>query len=275
MLPEAKTENLLYVSNYGVGVMVYSYSPSRIKYVGLLSTPWGAEGECVNKAQDIFVTGSSEIFEYAHGGTTPIRVLGAPNNNPINCSIDPTTGNLAVVGYPLIKGTDGVAIYKKARGKPTFYADPSFGDLKCGYDNKGNLFIDGYVFSGNLNFAELPKGGSTLKNVTLDQTFEGGGGIQWDGKHLAVGDQYAAYIYQFDIRGSRGKEVGSTPLTGSGAVSQFFIAGSKVIAPSIFEDYPGFFKVYDYSAGGAAKKTRINVSSPTGVAVSLAGKHGR
>lgn len=270
MLPEAKGEDLLYVADYGVGVIVYSYSPSRIKYVGLLSTPWGAEGECVDKAQNIFVTGSSEIFEYAHGGTSPIAILGDPDSTPVNCSVDPTTGNLAVVGYPLFKGTYGVAIYKKGRGRPTFYADAGFGDYECGYDNKGNLFIGGYVFSGKLNFAELPKGSSTFENITLDQSFRAAGGIQWDGTHLAVGDLYAAIIYQFDISGSTGTEVGSTPLNGAGTVWQFFIDGHRVIAPSTFEDYSGFFGVYDYPGGGPARKTRINVSSPNGVVVSLA-----
>ena len=77
-----------------------------------------------------------------------------------------------------------------------------------------NLFIDGYVYSGRLNFAELPKGSGTFKNITLNQTFRAAGGIQWDGEHVAIGDLYAAVIYQFDIRGSRGTEVGSTPLSG-------------------------------------------------------------
>ena len=142
MLPEAKAENLLYVADYGVGVIVYSYRPWRIKYVGLLSTPQQAEGECVDKAQNIFVTaGPYGIFEYAHGGTSPIAILGAPDDEPLNCSIDPTTGNLAVVGSPYIGGSDGVAIYKKARGRPTFYADSGFGDYECGYDDKGNLLL--------------------------------------------------------------------------------------------------------------------------------------
>ena len=238
------------------------------------------EGECVDKAQNIFVTddsvfGSNAIFEYAHGGSTPIAILGDPDGAPVNCSIDPTTGNLAVVGYPYEGHSDGVAIYKKARGRPTFYADSGFGDYECGYDDKGNLFIDGYVYSGHLNFAELPKGSSTFTNITLNQSFDAAGGIQWDGKHLAVGDLYAAVIYQFDISGSSGTEVGSTPLNGSGTVWQFFIDGDRVIAPSTFQDYSGFVNIYDYPAGGAAKRTRINASSPNGVVVSLAQKSRR
>ena len=125
-----------------------------------------------------------------------------------------------------------MAIYKKARGRPTFYAS-AFGVYDCGYDDKGNLFIDGDVISGHLDFAELPKGSTTFRNITLNQSFRAAGGIQWDGKHLAVGDFYEAMIYQFDISGKRGTEVGSTPLTGSGEVWQFFIDGDRVIAPAI------------------------------------------
>ena len=33
-----------YVADYGVGVIVYSYRPSRIKYVGLLSSPQESRG---------------------------------------------------------------------------------------------------------------------------------------------------------------------------------------------------------------------------------------
>ena len=49
MLPEAKSEDLLYVADYGSGVFVYSFRPSRIKFVGFLSSPEDAEGECVDK----------------------------------------------------------------------------------------------------------------------------------------------------------------------------------------------------------------------------------
>lgn len=104
----------------------------------------------------------------------------------------------------------------------------------------------------------------------MNQSFHDAGGIQWDGKHLAVGDLYAGFIYQFDIRGKRGTEVGNTPLNGTATVWQFFIDRERVIVPSTFQDYSGSVNVYDYPAGGGAKKTRINVYDPYGVVVSLA-----
>jgi hypothetical protein len=270
MLPEAKGKNLLYIADYGSGVLIYSYRPSPIKLVGFLSTPEFGLGECVDRKQNVFITSSNhEIFEYRHGGTRPIAVLADPKSEPINCAVDHSTGNLAVVGYPFNNKDYGVEIYRKARGKGQFYSYPYFGASACGYDDNGNLFIDGYVFSGVLNFAELPKGSSNFINITLNESFKAGGGIQWDGSEVAVGDEYGSMIYEFTLNGSQGTEVGSTPLTGSGDVWQFFIDKDKVIAPSTFQNYGGFFKIYDYPSGGVAKRT-IDVGDPIGAVVSRA-----
>jgi hypothetical protein len=272
MLPEANGKNLLYIADSGSGVLVYSYKPSRIKLVGFLSSPEYGAGECVDSKQDVFITSSNhEIFEYRHGETSPTAVLTDPKSIPINCAVDTLTGNLAVVGYPFNNASYGVEIFSKARGKPRFYSYPYFGASACGYDNKGNLFMDGYVVSGVLNFAELPKGSSSFSDISLNQSFKYGGGIQWDGTQVAIGDEYGAVIYEFAISGNQGTEVGSTPLSGSGTVWQFFIDKDKVIAPSTFEDYAGFFSVYDYPIGGAAKRT-IDVGNPFGAVVSRASR---
>ncbi len=269
MLPEAKSENLLYISDYGGGVIVYSYRPARLKYVGHLGAPLYAEGECVDKKQDVFITDSDyEIYEYAHGAVNPRAILTDPFANPSNCSSDPTTGNLAVVGYAFGSSNQGAAIFEHARGKPKLYNE-SWNPQACGYDDQGDLFVGGngeeYV-----NFAELPKGMTKFTNIHLNQSFSFEGGIQWDSKYIAVGDYYGAIIYEFSITGSAGTEVGSTPLSGSGAVWQFFIdrKRGKVVAPSTFEDYAGFVKVYDYPAGGSSHRT-LDVGSPYGVVVSL------
>ena len=55
-------------------------------------------------------------------------------------------------------------------------------------------------------FAELPKGGKSLQNITLNQTIGGPGGVQWDGKYAAIADQEAPGIYQFTVTGSVGME---------------------------------------------------------------------
>jgi hypothetical protein len=58
---------------------------------------------------------------------------------PSSCAIDPTTGDLAVTSTH-----EHVAIYKAAKGAPKLFTDFSFHDiLSYGYDDKGNLYVDG------------------------------------------------------------------------------------------------------------------------------------
>jgi hypothetical protein len=270
MLPEAMDENLLYIADDGGGVKIFSYHPAQIKYVGYLAAPLYALGECVDESQDIFITSTNySIYEYGHGSTRPKAILTDPFANPYNCASDPTTGNLAVVGYAFGSKGAGAAIFPHAHGKPKLYNDVGFGTA-CTYDDQGNLFMDGGDRAG-FEFAELAKGTSTFENIQLNQAFEGPGGVQWDGKYVAVGDYFKHVIYEFSISRSTGTEVGSTPLTGAGTVWQFFVdsARGKVIVPSAFEDYAGFANVYRYPSGGKALH-RMGSGTPDGAVVSLA-----
>ncbi|MBV9718902.1 MAG: hypothetical protein JOZ77_06260 [Candidatus Eremiobacteraeota bacterium] len=171
-----------------------------------------------------------------------------------------------------------MAIFKKARGKPTYFEDPSFYEYYfCGYDDKGNLFIDGQSSpgSGHVVLAELPKGGSQLKTIALDQVIQWPGEVQWDGKHVTVQDQGAPFIYQFAVKGSQAAEVGSTELDGAGELHQTWIQGRTVILPNICGDSCDYSDVlfYDYPAGGAyTKKIKKAVGADLGVVVSLAQK---
>lgn len=76
--------------------------------------------------------------------------------------------------------------------------------------------------SGNFGLVELPKGKSGLKKLTFDQYIAWPGGVEWDGKSLAIGDQTAPVIYQVAINGSEGIVAGTTRM-GSGAdnIKQF------------------------------------------------------
>jgi hypothetical protein len=103
MLPEATSENLLYVSSssgFSGIVRVYSYPHGR--RVGALTSLTYAGGECVDSAGDVFIvefsgpsSAGSTVYEYAHGGSTPIATLADPGSG-FGCAVDPTTGNLAV-----------------------------------------------------------------------------------------------------------------------------------------------------------------------------------
>lgn len=95
MAPEAKSEDLLYVSTSG-GVAVYSYPAAVL--VGTLSLLSPA-GLCADNAGNVWITGNQQIFEYAHGGSQPIATLDDSGYSSKGCAVDPTTGDLAVTNF--------------------------------------------------------------------------------------------------------------------------------------------------------------------------------
>lgn len=274
MASRAKAQDLLYVAN-STTVTVYSYPNGRLE--GTLAHFYSPQGSCVDDVGDVFVTnyGTAQIFEYAHGDTKRIAALKTPTLEPIGCSIDPTTGDLAV---STLEGT--VGIYKNARGRPTKYADTAITKFYwCTYDTKGNLFVDGQDAGSVFRLVELPKGSSSFVNITLNQTIGWPSGVQWDGKYIAIGDQDTPVIYQFRISGWRGIEVASTPL-GSHAeyVHQFWVEAPTLVAPNVYFTGEGtkershydvlFFK---YPKGGMATKVVTEGTKfPTAAVVSLA-----
>jgi phage terminase large subunit-like protein len=238
-------------------------------------------GECVDKKGDVFITvlapaksQASNIVEYAHGGTMPINTF-SDEWGPIGCSVDPTTGNLAVTN------AGNVAIYPSGESKPNYYTIPSFADISyCGYDDVGNLFVSGTYSRGQIALAELPKGSSNFTDINVSG-FGGkyaadlGNNVQWDGKDLAYGYYYDTQqppyiIYRLKVTGSTAQIVGTTPLEGVSAfVSQFFISGGSVIVPIAFQFHA--VKFYLYPAGGkAVKKITKHVAGVQGVVLSRA-----
>ena len=278
MLPEAKSANLMYVADPAAGgVLVYTYTPPRFKFVGILSDPNYPYGECVDAAQDVFITNGSVIYEYAHGGAKPIRVLGDPAGVPNSCSVDPATGDLAVTsGSRLGSNAITVAVYKGGKGRPKLYPDTAFNYLLfCGYDKHGDLFVDGGTATSNaFLLAELPRGSDTFTTISVKQAIEYPGGIQWVGKHLTVGDSFQHVLYEFDIKGSRAKEVGSISLTGAINIDQFLVRNARLINPSgNVEGRSGFVDFYSFPAGGSPSRKLPNFGSPYAVVVSTAPSH--
>jgi DNA-binding beta-propeller fold protein YncE len=272
-LPQVATPalrgDLLYVSDTGTSD-VYVFSYPKGKLVQTLTGFHDPAGECIDKIGDVFITntGASNVLEYAHGGSSAIATLKDPGYFPIGCSVDAVTGNLAVTNFSTTaSGPGNLVIYKHAKGKPTGnYTEGSINSmLLCSYDNAGNLFLDGLTQGGAFQFAELRKGAKSLLSVTLNQRIQNAGGVEWDGTHVAVGDQTANVIYQFAISGKKGKRVGTTPLTGASEVFQFWIAGAKVIGPNATA---GTTDIWHYPTGGAAIRTISGLYAPLGAAVS-------
>jgi len=264
--PAAKKSDLLYISDDG-NYKVYIYSYPKANLLGTLDSAYGSPGGmCVDKSGNIFIAefNGYDVLEYAHGGTTPIAVLTDPGQ-PVGCSLDPTSGNLAVSNeYGPSGGYGDIEIYTGAQGSPqTYYTDPNImsGIHFCAYDNQGNLFVDGTTRYNQFALAELPKGSSAFTYIALSQTINTPGGIQWDGKYVALGDEGAnpSVIYQLAITGSSATVVGTTTLSSTSRVRTFWIPdvgsskkqGRRVIAPSIY----GTVGYYSYPGGGSPTKT--------------------
>ena len=161
MLPEAKSEDLIYAVGGCGGTCFLSYPKGKL--VGELTGPYGS-ADCSDNNGDVFISGQTEVVEFAHGGTTPIATYHVAYTPPVGCSVDPESGSLAVVN-----GAQ-VAVFPAGSQNSTSYnslLDAHF----CGYDNAGNLFVSGND-GQNSGLSELPQGSSGFQKLTLDQSVD-------------------------------------------------------------------------------------------------------
>jgi hypothetical protein len=262
------------VRNDGGGALVYI---GGRKVVDVLTFPDGssygelkimgaARGMCTDSKGNVFIavdpatkSQSAEILEYAHGGSSPIATLSAPNHvDPIACSSDPTTGNLAVSGQDTRNFAPSIAIYANASGSPTILTSPDIGaDPQLAYDAGGDLFAT----SGSNVGAELAQGASSFSTVTFNKTIGLVGHVQWDGKYFALqsfvplkhnGEKLFERIFRLEISGSDGKFVSATHFLGwpERNAGQSWIAGSAIAATPYSE-----MVLWRYPSGGKAIKT--------------------
>jgi DNA-binding beta-propeller fold protein YncE len=291
MLPNSSGQDLLYISSGRGNIYVYSYP--RAKPVSAFQTPTGgALGECVDSAGDIFVatltsSGSSTIYEYAHGGTTPIAALSDPGWAN-GCAVDPDTGNLAVTNprdpsNPYYSFAGDVAIYAEAQGQPTmYYPRPQIGGFDfCTYDSQGNLYLSAEGENHGLEgLMRLAYGSALFEPININVNLGGHSSVIWDGKHIVVSSYSGLHkplsLYRFRISGSTGTVVHTTELDSSKDhyASQFWIQGRTVIGTDFIGRAYQDVSFWPYPAGGNPsrniKKVGHRGAQLYGVAVSVA-----
>ncbi|HEX3369950.1 MAG TPA: hypothetical protein VHS56_10275 [Candidatus Cybelea sp.] len=282
MAPDAKrSKSLLYVADEATNdVYVYSYPAGKLK--GTLTGFATPTGICSNKHGDVFILNGNgmTVDVYAHGGTSPLRVLDLPGYPQLNCTVDPTTGNLALGA---LAGSCGncIAVFADGQGTPTTYAPSGQNGFPgCGYDNHGNLYCDAYGSDGAFALYELASGSSTPTSISVSGVSGlTAGSLQWDGTNVAFGAGDGPTLYQIQLSGSTGSVVGSTSLSGAGTVWQFWITklpGTKkakklrVIAPT--DETVSEVGYWNYPAGGSATQTITGLQQPDGAALSTVKK---
>ncbi|MGP8101387.1 MAG: hypothetical protein ACLQHL_11645 [Candidatus Cybelea sp.] len=267
---------LLYVSDGGDNFL-YVFSLPGGQLVEKITGFRAIAGLCSDKEGNVFVVDfdAASVKVFPHGRKEPTAVLNDPDADPTGCSVDPTTGNLAVTNDITVTGSDmeepgDVAIYKNAKGTPQDYADPNMVYVSSdSYDSTGDLYVSGVADSyQNSSFAVLYKGRSKLKDLTLNQSFSAYSLLQWDGQYLAVASENDAQMYRFKINGATGTKVGTTKLVGASAVYGFWIQNNELYAAGVSNDQPmvGF---YPYPRGGKPTKTLLGFSSALSATVSV------
>ncbi len=289
MAPGAeKQTNLLYISNWGTDdVTVYTYlDGSGLVLVGTLTGFSLPTGLCTDRAGNVWITdyGSRKIFEYAHGGTTPIFTITEFEAFPYDCAVDPTTGNLAVSNqHPNAKFDPhgDVKVYPKGRRPGKIYTTSGgFGDTYfVTYDDKSNLYVDAspcfYSYckdeAGGPGLYRLANRGSAFKRLTLKgATLYEPIAINWIKPALLLGDrnfanQGTSGAYKLLVSGSTATVVNTLQFNGTQQTDGFWRRAGRVIVP----DYTGnIVRIYNLSDGTLFSTMTTGISLPFGAVVS-------
>jgi len=271
-VPGSQTHrDLLYVSSSANGnVAVYTF-PRRQFVATLSNLNTNGSGECVDAAADVFITtydqnGASTIYEYAHGGTTPIATLADPGR-AWGCSVDPTTGNLAVsnsIDYSSSNpyaGHGDVALYTAAQGSPTMYYNSSseFAALAfCGYDGQGNLYLSAIDANnpGKGGLLRFSGGSNPFSVVSVSTPVYGALAVQWDGAYVTLASTADAAghgpvtVYRLSISGSVATVAGTTTIIGAQKGVQTWIQGQNIVGINGGNRHRGDVSSWRYPAGG-------------------------
>lgn len=268
MLPEAKNQDLLYVSDPPL-VRVYTYP--RGKLVGTLKPSQQAGNMCASSATgNVFFVEINQIEEYAHGGTVPIETLNFPDNAAFWCAVDPSSGNLAVTDSAY---NGGVYVYPRASGTPKLYEAPpglDEGTIACVYDDRENLYVTGGATSFALGEISNKGKGFAIPLGATPTEPAWQPGVQWDGKDIVLSDG-AQNLYRFKIVRHNGVLAGQATLGDAQSVFGMWLDGDRLVIPNDYR-YQGSVQFYAYPAGGEPTKTMTGFYRPFGTTVSAAPK---
>ncbi len=278
MSPHAKSEDLIYVSNENNNTVTV-YGLWTHKLLGMLTGISQPYGVCSDNAGNVWVIGwgNNKILKYAHAATAPAKVLTLPpEDDPYDCSVDPTTGDLAITNWGFGWYEGNVLVFARGAGKPKAYMGPGLWFYySCAYDDSGNLFVDGWdaYLNGYFALGEMYKGTGFIKNIVLRPNLDTTtlGAVRWDGRYVVVGYRY--WVNEYRISGPNAYQAGTTLLTFNQPVGFFWITRSnkpKIMAPDQAGS-PDAVQYWDYPTGDSPTATIKQALKGTfGVTVSMA-----
>jgi hypothetical protein len=263
----------IFVSDVTIGVVnIYHPNGTLIAQLTGFNEP---QGLATDAKGNLYVadTGNSRIQIYAPPYTGSPTTLSDPGEYPAGVSVLNNGKFVAVTNVMDTSGGQGsVILYTNGTaGSPIFNSD--FLEVYlCGFDAKGNLYVDGSNSFGAVEVGEIAKlttGGTTLTTLAYNNAISFPGGVEVTTKgEIAIGDQLGAAIYSYNPPkgGSLGSPVETTPLTGSSDVvtfafkkyNKFLWTADAVNADSNKFAYPG---------GGSALRTIPVTGGPVGVAI--------
>jgi hypothetical protein len=285
---------LLYVSDESSNTVdIYNYRAKPGKLFGQITGLTHPLGQCVDSAGNVYVTAfrDNEILEYAHGGITPVAAAYDYYGRPDGCAVDPTTGNIAVTNSVTLSTQGNILVFSGGLGgnQTLYYGSDQQIDTydPPAYDPQGNLFFEGYTFSAQAIFGELPAGSSTMQLISGLNLTEPAA-VQWDGAYIAAVDPNyqnsgVAAIYRVTVSGSAATVVRTTVLTdtctGSGynyaSIYQPYIGGTTrklntVVSGNTSVTCSNRLNFWNYTTGGNPKRVMpADISPVTGSGTSV------
>jgi hypothetical protein len=203
------SSQVVYVTSYDNSVYVYDQSHNGKTPCGRITGVVNPQGLFVDKNHDLWVAVSgdcktqfSSVFEFAPGGSTPIKTLQDPAGAATDVAVANDSGTVYVTNFfnytqGCASGNNGVVeVYAGGSTTPTAtLSDPNMSyAFNDAVDNRGNLYvtslkINGPTGTGRINEWMGGKGTPTDLGITLQAP----GGIQTT-KHgaLLVCDQSSA-----------------------------------------------------------------------------------
>jgi hypothetical protein len=259
---DGRHETVAYIVNFGGGgIQEYRFPKGELLHHPISG---GGGGMCsrTNRGDFWVVNSNSETLnEYKAGGTKVLKTVSlASYGDPAGCAVS-HTDDLAA---SLMTG-DEVVVFSHATGSGTEYHDALEETFFATYDSSGDLFVNGFNSEFIPAVSEMPAGSSSFHIVSLPNSIEFPGNIQWDGTYVTVNDQEAYKIYQYTVSGSSATLEGTVSYSGASDCDDTWIFRGYFLCP----DYgDGNAKVYAYPAGGSPLYTWSgNFDEPIGAFV--------